>query len=64
MGLLPVTIAFISLLEGNPDMGEGTSDTRKDILKRYIGYEIEEGSEESKTALKTEGTQEVEEDFS
>jgi len=44
--LLPLTSVIFSLLAGAPDMGGPTSDTKRDILVRYIGKHVVEDLEE------------------
>lgn len=42
MELLPLTSVIFLLLAGAPDMDGPTSDTKGDILSRYIGQQVEE----------------------
>ena len=47
MELLPLTSVIFSLLAGTPDMGGPTSDTKGDIVSRYIGKQVEESHDDS-----------------
>jgi len=47
MELLPLTSVIFSLLAGAPDMGGPTSDTKGDIVSRYIGKQVEESHDDS-----------------
>ncbi|MCB1110217.1 MAG: hypothetical protein KDK64_04495 [Chlamydiia bacterium] len=61
MELLPLTSVIFSLLAGAPDMGGPTSDTKGDILSRYIGNQVEEYYEDE---IVCENNDEVEEEYS
>ena len=45
MTLLPLSTFIFSLLAGNIDMGQPSSDVKKDIVSRYKGLQIEEPQE-------------------
>ena len=47
MELLPLTSVIFSLLAGTPSMGGSTSDTKGDIVSRYIGKQVEESHDDS-----------------
>lgn len=59
MELLPLTSVIFSLLAGAPDMGGPTSDTKGDIVSRYIGKQVEESHDDSIAHKGEEADEEV-----
>lgn len=46
MNLLPLSLFVFSLLAGNSDMGDQTSDVKGEIISRYKDLQIEETQHE------------------
>lgn len=46
MTLLPLSTFIFSLLAGNMDMGQPSSDVKGEIVSRYKGLQIEETQEQ------------------
>ena len=59
MELLPLTSVIFSLFAGAPDMGGPTSDTKGDIVSRYIGKQVEESQGESIDQKNEEADEEI-----
>lgn len=46
MTLLPLSTFIFSLLSGNMDMGQPSSDVKGEVVSRYKGLQIEEVQEQ------------------
>jgi hypothetical protein len=49
MNLLPLSLFVFSLLAGNGDMGDQTSDVKGEIISRYKDLQVEEMDHEEES---------------